>query len=901
VAAIDLERRAAGMTPEQFRRLDSLYDAAAALAPAERSRFIDEHCADDEELRRELLAALAADGRSGFTGLVERAATAVSVDAAWTGRRIGPYRIVRPLGHGGMGTVYLATRDDAEFHKQVAIKTLKFELDGGPAVARFRHERQILAHLEHPNIARLLDGGTTEHGTPYIVLEFVDGLQIVDWCQRQRLTIDDRLRVFCYVCDAVQYAHQHLIVHRDIKPGNILVTSDGIPKLLDFGIAKLLDSEALAGFHTIHTSAPMMTPDYVSPEQVRGEPVSTSTDVYGLGAVLYELLTNTRPHALHTYDPAEIARVVCETDVRPPSTTGNRQLRGDLDNIVLKAMQKEPSRRYSSVTALAEDIRRYGKGLPVTARPDTAAYRATKFVRRHRFGVAATAAVGAALAIGVALALREAHIAERRFAQVRELSNTFLFQFYDQVTPLPGSTAVRASIVETARRYLDGLSQDARGDKALTLELAAAYGRLGDVQGRTGSASLGQLDDARHSYQRAIDLYTGLPVTAASSEDWRRRFAAVLLAYARLEYNAYHENVAETFTRRMLDVLPDRTGEPATRMLRALGVRGLGDVLLRQGHTADALASLESARRTLIDLQASHYNDARLSDEIAITRERLARARVYAGDLDGAAADLQALLRDTPPCPAENPSSPQCRTLAVRLLWTGDVYAAVDRPNLHDPARAASLYEEAVHIRERQAALDDHDRQARFDLAASYGKLGDAVWPSDPKRALNLYDRALGTAKTLASKEQLEILRDSYLQAISRPLADLHRFEEARSALSEVLERGKTDATSQYEDRLSELFAKTMWCRLLRAEGRPDEARPVLDQIIRDLRILQASHPDSLEAMAYLSDAYRLLASITSGAERRDALLKSAAAWHSWPATSFTRREEQHDLAAAGK
>jgi len=390
-------------------------------------------------------------------------------------------------------------------------------------------------------------------------------------------------------------------------------------------------------------------------------------------------------------------------------------------------------------------------------------------------------------------------------------------------------------------------------------------------------------------------------VTVASPADLRRRLAKVLLAYGRLEYNAYHENVAETFTRRMLDVLPDRAAEPATRMLQALGVRSLGDVLLRQGHTVDALASLEAASRTLLDLQTSHYDDAQLPDEIAITRERLARARVYTGDLDGAAVDFQALLQDTPACTDENRSTLACRTLAVRLVWTGDVYAAVDRPNLHDPLKAAPLYEQAVHIRERQAALDDHDRQARFDLAASYGKLGDAVWEFDPKRALNLYGRALGTAKTLASKEQLEILKDSYLQAISRPLIGLHRFGEARSALSEVLERAKTDGTSQYEDRLDEAFVKTMWCRLLRAEGKPDEARPALDQIINDVRVLQADHPDSLEAIAYLSDAYRLLASITSGAERRDALQKSAAAWHSWPATSFTRREEQKDLDAAGQ
>ncbi len=888
------------MTPDQFRRLEALYDEAAALGPAERSRFIDERCADDEEVRREFLAAFGAGERSGLTGLVERAAAAAAgVEAGWTGRRVGPYRIVRPLGHGGMGAVYLAVRDDAEFHKQVAIKTLKFELDGGPAVARFRHERQILAHLEHPNIARLLDGGTTEHGTPYIVLEYVDGVQIAEWCQQKRLTVDDRLRLFRQVCDAVQYAHQHLIVHRDIKPGNILVTSDGVPKLLDFGIAKLLDADALAGLQTVNTSGPMMTPDYVSPEQVRGEPVSTATDVYGLGAVLYELLTNTRPHALQSYDPAEIVRVVCETDVRPPSATGNRHLRGDLDTIVLKAMQKEPSRRYSSVTALAEDIRRYLEGLPVAARPDTAIYRATKFVRRHRLGVAATVAVVASLAIGVALARREARVAERRFAQVRELSNTFLFQFYDQVTPLPGSTAVRASIVETARKYLDGLSKEAGNDRDLILELAQAYQRLGNVQGRT-SANLGQLDDARRSYQNALDLYQRLPASAQAAPEVRLGVANVLFSRGRLEYGAYHEDVAEQLTRRMLDSLADGS-DVATRKLRALGQGSLGDIRLKQGATAEALDLLASALRTLSELQVSGHTDPSLAGDITTTRERLARARVSAGDLDGAVSAFEELLRTSSPCDGNDVSSAACRRRAVQLTWFGDVYAATDRPNLNEPVKAAALYQEAVEISEKIVALDDKDRQARFNLAARYGKLGDAIRSINPTRALLLYDKALATARTLASKEQLDILHDSYIVAISHPLIRLGRTAQARKALIEALETEKVDEHTPYADRLGRLAVEAIWPELLIAEGKREEAQRSLHDVIGNLEALRAGHHDDLTLIHHVAECYRVLASITSGAERRDALLKSAAAWHSWPATSFTRREEQKDLTAAGQ
>jgi serine/threonine protein kinase len=415
------------MNTEQFRRLEALYDAASALDPHERTRFINECCTDDADVRRELLAAFA-DGGSGLTGLVEYAAATAEGVLTAPGRRMGAYQIVRPLGQGGMGAVYLATRDDDQFRKDVAIKTLKFELNDGPAVARFRHERQILAHLEHPNIARLLDGGTTEHGTPFIVLEYVHGVQIVEWCERRELSIRQRLTLFRDVCDAVQYAHQHLIVHRDIKPTNILVTGDGVPKLLDFGIAKLLDSTALPGFddpRVAATSALLMTPDYVSPEQVRGEAVSTATDVYSLGAVLYELLTGVRPHRLQNYDAAEIARAVCETDVTPPSALTDRRLGGDLDTIILKALEKDPARRYRSAADLSEDIRRHLEGLPLHARRDSSWYRATKFVRRHRLGVAATATGIVSLAAGAVIAARAA-VRARRSDEIAQAVNNFL-------------------------------------------------------------------------------------------------------------------------------------------------------------------------------------------------------------------------------------------------------------------------------------------------------------------------------------------------------------------------------------------------------------------------------------------------------------------------------------------
>lgn len=892
------------MKPERWQRIEALYDAAAEMSPEERSRFVAEQCADDDDLRREMLAAFRNES-SGLTSVVEQAAAAVAEkNQNATGRRMGPYHILRPLGRGGMGAVYLATRDDDQYRKEVAIKTLKFEAEDSFALTRFRHERQILAQLEHPNIARLLDGGANAEGTPYIVMEYVAGIPITEYCQQHQLPIEHRLRLFRQVCEAVQYAHQNLIVHRDIKPANILVTTGGVPKLLDFGIAKLLVPDGDTGAEAQTATATglrLMTPDYASPEQVRGEAITTATDIYSLGAVLYQLLAGERPHALQNYDAVEIARIVCETDVKPPSALGNRRLRGDLDTIVLKAMQNEPARRYSSVEQLSEDIRRHLDGLPVAARPDTAIYRTVKFVRRNRLGVAAVTAVIVALGVGLTVALHEAHVAERRFAQVRELANTFLFQFYDQVTPLPGSTAVRASIVDTARKYLDGLTGEAGNDKGLILELAQAYQRLGTVQSNAIGANLGQMEEARRSFQRSLDLYARVPVTPGSPPNLRRNYATALLSLLSLEYNAYHEDIAEKLGRQALDLLADLHPEPATLKLRAIAQRALADVRLRQGHAADAVASMQSALRTLVDLRSSGYSDPSLTSQIDLTELYLGHARALTGDLDGALNDYMALLRRSAPCDDQVPPGPACRTLGGRLEWTADVYAAPDRPSLHESAKAVELLRQSIHIQERIAALDKADNGARFALANLYGKLGDATWKENPQKALALYDRALALARASVSKEQFDQVWDSYLTSSSRPLIQLGRTAEARKNLAEELQRSKTDEHSLYQDRLGEVTVRAIWPDLLIAEGKRAEAREALEDLVRDTEALRAGHPEDLTVIYLLSLQYRNLASMTGGQERRQALLSSAAAWHSWPATSYTRREEQKDLAAASR
>jgi len=894
------------MSPERFQKMEALYEAAAAMQPAERARFLEEQCAGDDSLRRELSAMLDGEG-SGLTHVVEGAAAAVMEgDDRWTGRRMGPYRVVRQLGAGGMGAVFLAVRDDDQYRKEVAVKTLKFDAGDAGMLSRFRHERQILARLEHPNITHLLDGATTAEGTPYIVLEYVAGVPITSYCEQHQLSLERRLQMFRQVCDAVQYAHQNLIVHRDIKPGNILVTSEGVPKLLDFGIAKLLDPSSLDGAESLTATATgmhLMTPDYASPEQVRGEAISTASDVYSLGAVLYQVLTGERPHELKTYAAEEVARVVCLGEIRRPSASGNRRLRGDLDTIVLKAMQKEPARRYSSVEQLSEDIRRYLEGLPVGARPDTAAYRTLKFVRRHRIGVASAAALFLALAGGIAVSMREARIAQRRFAQVRELANTFLFQFYDQVTPLPGSTAVRASIVETARKYLDGLSKEAGNDKGLLLELGQAYERLGQVQSRPGTANLGQLDDARHSFQSATDLYARVPVTRQSPENERHDAAWPLFLWSRMEFIAGNYDKTEALDRRAMDLLGPDPQAPPNRLLYAMGQRCMGEVRAKDGRTTEALQLTETAYKTMLDLRSVASPPGDLAYETANTEDRLARLKGLTGDLDGALALFQQLVRDAGSCDDHGPPSGDCRARASRLGWVAGVYTSEQAPNLGDREKGIPLYEQSMHIEERLAAADAQDRQTQFGLASTYGLLGDAVWLSDPKRAIDLYERVMAMGKGLAAKEQLENLRENYLVSMSRPLVRLGRTAEARKALTEYKQlTGGQPPSTRFVDQLSDIQDRALWPPLLSAEGKHDEAVELLRGIVRDSEKLRADHPQEFSTVFFLCQYYRDLASQVSGEERRQALANSAAAWHSWqPPTGFTRREQQKDLAAASR
>jgi eukaryotic-like serine/threonine-protein kinase len=551
-----------GVTPARWQQVKNLLAQALEVSPSDRPAFLASICAGDSALRSEIESLLEAGDRAaqGFLenpAVVDLGGISAEPRGSWIGRRIGPYQILQQIGVGGMGEVYSAFRADDQYRKEVAIKLVRGGWDSQAVIARFKNERQFLASLDHANIARLLDGGTTEDGVPYFVMDLIEGRPITEYCERHQLPTSGRLRLFLEVCSAVQYAHQRLIIHRDIKPGNILVTEEGIPKLLDFGIAKMVDANTVpATAEPTATLFRALTPGYASPEQVNGEVITTASDVFSLGVVLYELLTGRNPYCRSDSTPQQVARAVCEEEPAKPSTAVRRSaqadlrykrqasgvliapeklsktLRGDLDNIILMALRKEPQRRYASVEQFATDIRRHLDNLPVIARKDTAKYRASKFFARHKTGVIAATLVVLTLLIALAVTLHEARIArlqraraEARFNDVRKLANSFMFDFDKAIENIPGTTHAREMLIKTALQYLDSLARESRGDPSLQDELASAYENVGDIQGALMQQNVGNTSGALESHRKALAIRQSLVAADRGNRAARRKLA----------------------------------------------------------------------------------------------------------------------------------------------------------------------------------------------------------------------------------------------------------------------------------------------------------------------------------------------------------------------------------------
>jgi serine/threonine-protein kinase len=648
--------------PERWRRLEALFYQASDMDPRDWPAFLDQNCAGDTVMRREVLSLLAAADRT-LSDLREPAIAAAREIAAGpglAGKVIGPWEILESIGDGGMGRVYLARRADQAYEQKVAIKIMRGDFGADPGMMlRFRVERQILAKLNHPNIARLLDGGVSVEGLPYLVMEYVEGVPIDTYCREQNLPVRERLRVFRTVCGAVEYAHRNLIIHRDIKPANILVTSTGVPKLLDFGIARLLDPE-FSSLPRTRASQLLMTPEYASPEQVRGESVTTAADVYAMGVLLYELLAGARPFRVKTDSPLEIARVICEQTPPPPSAVNKspeaKKLRGDLDRIVMMAIRKEPERRYASIEQFSADVEAYLGGYPLQARTATLGYQVSAFVRRHRAAVAVAVLSSLALAafsVGMAVLAKRAD--QQR--QTAERERQFLAGMFQAATP----DVARGETI-TARTLLD------RGAARIDRELAAEPGVRASLLETIAEAyrSLGLFDQSQSLAEKSLRA------------DPKNIQTVELLA--ELDRDKAQYDKAESLLQRVIDARTAAFGPNSPQTASAMAE--LGECFYWQAKDDQAIALL---RKTLAIERANG------PDYGADTRNYLALTLERKGDLDEARQLLQEAVdinRRT-----VGPNSPE---YAISLHNLGS--SLIDRGDL---AGAEKMIRDAADIRRK--------------------------------------------------------------------------------------------------------------------------------------------------------------------------------------------------------
>ena len=793
------------MTVERWERVKDLFAKAVILAPGERAAFLDGACEGEDDLRHEIASLLASHAEAGpFLSGGARIDLDAHDEAAAAGRRVGPYRLQGVIGEGGMGTVYRAVRDDDAFQKTVALKLVRA---GGASVfveRRFRQERQILARLQHPHIATILDGGTTGEGQPYLVMEYVEGRPITVYCDEQGLGTRKRLEMFTTVCAAAHYAHQNLVVHRDLKPDNILVTADGVVKLLDFGIAKLLGMDVELETAPTATLLPMMTPEYASPEQIRGGPVTTASDVYSLGVLLYELVSGRRPYAVRAESLEEIVRSVCETDPQPPSSVaGTRpaasELRGDVDTIVLKALRKEPERRYLSALELAEDVRRHLEGKPVRARPDTWRYRTSKFVGRHRTAVAATALMVVALLGGLAATARQARIAEReralaqkRFDDLRRVSNSLIFEMHDSIAKLAGATEARKLLVQRAAEYLDLLSAEAPANDDVARDLAEAHERLAAVVGGLGTANLGDRASALAHARKALAIRERLASKRPADLERQRGLAGSLRKLALAESDG---SAALDLARRAVEVAgrlvaadPGRV-EFQTELAAAHHAAGFAAAQL--GDWTAALASYRTAAEGLERLLARSPGDTLALRDWALAEKRIGAIMIRSQRYPEAAEHYRrALAADESRSALAPDDAPARRDVSVTCV---DLSIALRR--LGDREGAGAALRRALQIREDLARADPSNVLALHDVVSVRWRIASFLLEQgDWRTALRELAPAMEAGQKLTGThreqlvEMIAVRADAYrLAGQTGPmLADRRRaFELSRTLMQE--------------------------------------------------------------------------------------------------------------------
>lgn len=776
---------------DRLPRIEAIFSEALQRTPETRPAFLAEACGADVDIRQEVESLLAALARSGdrwetpALPSVDLALVAAPFETR-VGMMVGPYRLVRLIAQGGMGAVYEGERADAQFHQRVAVKFLRHGVPTPQALRRFEHERAILARLQHRNIAGLFDGGVLPNGHPYFVMEFVDGIPITTFAAAHALSVPDRLQLLRQVCRAVHYAHEHHVVHRDLKPSNILVTADGTVKLLDFGIARLLEGSSddlpltLGGDRAF-------TLEYASPEQLSGRQVTAASDVYSLGVVTYELLAGRGPFMMAELPMAEAMRQVTQVTPVPPSVALSRTapaavrraLRGELDDITLMALRKEPERRYLSADALAHDLAAWEQGRPVSATAETVVYSIKKFVQRHRWLSASAVLLLLSLVVGASATWWQARRAEARYRDGRRLANALLSDVHNVIADLPGATAARAALIAPALEYLDRTSREVVDDTDLDRELAFAYQRIGDVQGNPTNANLGDIAGARTSYQKALEIaertYRRLPDDEGSTRLValvRERLADVGEADGNVRASMAHQERAVL----LYGTIAQRWPSPDATHQLAVSHQKRGDLA---GHPAfrnlgDTAAAMRDYRQALALLErdsSTTGNVFRNRRYRALVLERMGR---IAGD--GGSADAPDLLK---------------RSLAQReqlaALRPGSVDAQRDVAIGHfllcglyqtrgELSAAQASCEASFQIRRTIYRADPKNVQLLRGMGLIHRRLGDiAAAGKDLQSARNQLRSALAFYDTLAMNRGASQADSSDRTAIARRLIDIDR------------------------------------------------------------------------------------------------------------------------------
>ena len=741
--------------PTMLPLIEAIFNEVLALPSGERQALIEIRCGEDARLKSEIYSLLRACAEEEALAAVRLREARTDARTGLDRKRVGAYEIDRLIGRGGMGAVYVAHRADGTFDKQVAIKLIDLPLATDLFRERFRMERQILAGLNHPLIARLLDGGVTCDQEPFLVMEYVDGVPIHRFCEDHRLSVAERLLLFKSVCEAVQFAHQNLVVHRDLKPDNILVMEDGTPRLLDFGTAKLLSPSADGmGSEFTRQGFQSFTPQYASPEQVLGNPITTASDTYSLGVLLYLLLTGVLPYELKEFTTAEMVRVICEQPPRRPTLpgSGDQRIDADLEAILLKSLRKGPGERYLTAVQFALDVQAYLDGRTVSARRGTMRYRAGKFVRRHRIALFGAALVTTSLTAGVAGVVWQAKVAyaERRravdtSAEMRQLSNSLLYELDEAIKELPGSSGVQKLLVTRVLDHLDRTSKSAAGDRLVQLDLANAYTRLGNIQGNPYDQNLGDTAGALVSLDKALLIAQSLAASAARDNEVLRALASVEQARSEVLWGIGKTPEAvesmQAATEAYERLVAERDATPALISEAGAAYGTLGDELGQPG--TPSLGDLAGA----ID---AYRKDIRLDERALSLDPNFPRARRGLGIVQLKIGNVEI---ETDPAQALEdyrlaeerfdalPESKQDGLSTLRIRANVVRKKATAMRELGEYAQAIPLFDQALAIQKQIAAADPKDNRSLFDVyvdltqkAYDYEYAADPALEADPQK-----------------------------------------------------------------------------------------------------------------------------------------------------------------------